>query len=337
MSILNHKTFRQIFVESGSINESRGMLLHTLHSPGGCLHTFSKTHSYGEYIFDWAWANAFEQHGVSYYPKLTSMVPFTPATASHFHAPENEWAELLGQHDSLLRRHSSAHFLFTTTSENTFLAENQYLIRDSFQYHFINEGHDSFEVFLSTLKPRKAKNLRHERLFPEYRIERLTGDQLASHHAEEMYRFYLMTIEEKGAISYLTKDFFKLLFARLPNNVLYTRALKQEEAMAGALFYYDQNRIYGRYWGSRVFIPNLHFELCYYQGIDFCLERKLQVFEAGAQGEHKITRGFRPVKTTSAHKIVHPGFRKAIGDFIQEEKKEVARTMATLNDYLPFK
>ncbi len=336
MSVLTNPTFWQILEESGSINESRGMKQLKFLSKNGNLSTFSKTHSYGEYIFDWSWAEAYRQHRIPYYPKLSSMVPFTPATSPHFLAPEAEWKDLLIQHDEILKTHSSAHFLFTTKSENIFLEENEYFIRDSFQYHFVNDGYRDFDHFLSLLKSRKAKHLRHERHFSDLKIERFTGKELNQDHAHEMYQFYLMTLEEKGAIPYLNKEFYELLFKRMPENVLYVRAMKEEEVFAGALFYHDEKRLYGRYWGSKGYVPNLHFELCYYQGIDFCLERKLEVFEAGAQGEHKIARGFRPVKTTSAHKILHSEFRKAIKDFIHQEKEEVAQTMAALSALLPF-
>ncbi len=335
--ILTHPEFWKALELSGSVNESRGMTRHEFLSSNGKLTTFSKTHSYGEYIFDWSWAQAFERSGLPYYPKLTSMVPFTPATAPHFLAPQSEWKTLLSQHDELLRTHHSAHFLFTTPDENKFLHENHYLIRDSFQYHFFNEGYADFESFLSSLKTKKAKNLRKEREFPEIVIERLTGNNLNQHHADEMYDFYLLTIEDKRAIPYLTRELFRMLFSRLPENILYVRAKENENTFAGALFYYDSERLYGRYWGSRKTVQNLHFELCYYQGIDFCLERKLRVFEAGAQGEHKIARGFRPVLTTSAHKIIHPGFAKAISDFIQAERIDVKKTMEELSSWLPFK
>lgn len=331
--ILSDPVFWKIFRETGCVDESRGMETHELTHNDSKLITFSKTHSYGEYIFDWAWADAFNRAGIPYYPKLTSMVPFTPATAPHFLGPSSDWQGLLRQHDELLLSHSSAHFLFTTSDEQKFLGENGYILRDSFQYHFFNEGYSSFEDFLGKLKAKKAKHIRKEREFPGLPIERFTGNALSETLANEMYAFYLMTIEEKGAIPYLTKKFFQRLFTELPDNVLYVRA----GDIAGALFYYDQERIYGRYWGSRMFISNLHFELCYYQGIDFAIEKKIAVFEAGAQGEHKIARGFRPYVTTSAHKINHPAFARAIGDFVKKEREDVRLTIEELSKYLPFR
>lgn len=335
-SVLTSEIFWDILKESGSINETRGMLLHELRSGSALLRTFSKNHSYGEYIFDWSWARAYEDNGVPYYPKLSSMVPFTPARAPHFLGPQSEWSSLLEKHESLRERHSSAHFLFTTPEENEFLEANNYLIRDSFQYHFFNENYRDFDDFLGKLKGKKAKHIRNERTYENLQIERLTGSKLTATHAHEMHTFYLQTLEEKGAIPYLTAEFFRLLFERLPENTLYVRAVENDAPVAGALFYYDRERIYGRYWGARTFVPNLHFELCYYQGIEFCIERSLQVFEAGAQGEHKIARGFRPVLTTSAHRLNHPGFTRAIADFIRQERIDVRYTMETLSRHLPF-
>lgn len=265
------------------------------------------------------------------------MVPFTPATAAHFWGPTNSWPELLRQHDELLLGHSSAHFLFTTLEEQHFLGENGYLLRDSFQYHFINEGDADFETFLSRLKAKKAKHIRSERLISNLTIERFTGTSLTLEHAREMHDFYQRTLEDKQAIAYLSPSFFDLLFTRLPDNVLYVRAKDKSGPIAGSLFYYDHKRLYGRYWGAFRHVPNLHFELCYYQGIDFTLENKLEVFEAGAQGEHKIARGFRPTLTTSAHKIRHPGFSKAIEDFIAMEKEQVRWEMKELFTHLPFR
>ncbi len=337
MNILTHAKFWDILERSGSINESRGMKRVDFKTSSASLTSFTKTHSYGEYIFDWAWAEAYERYGIAYYPKLTSMVPFTPATAAHFHGETSHWATLLAQHDIALKNHSSAHFLFTTPEEQIFLGESGYFLRDSFQYHFFNQGYKTFDDFLISLKNKKAKNIKLERDHTDLKIEKITGNHLTQNHADEMYGFYLMTLQEKKAIAYLTQDFFRLLFQELPSNTLYIRASKNDALMAGALFYYDEKRIYGRYWGANTYIPNLHFELCYYQGIEFCIEHGLEVFEAGAQGEHKISRGFRPVLTASAHKFNHQGFSKLIGDYIKNEKPQIADTMYELSKLLPFK
>lgn len=337
MNVFTSPDFWNALELSGSIGEDRGMLHHTFRVNDSSLHTFSKSHSYGEYIFDWSWAQAFEEHGIPYYPKLNSMIPFTPATTPHFWGEDSDWPELLRLHDELLPQHSSAHFLFTTSEENKFLAESGYMIRDSFQYHFSNESYADFEAFLSRLKTKKAKTIRKEREIQGITIDRLTGDKLNPAHAEEMYGFYSSTLELKQAIPYLTRSFFEIVFKTMPTNILYVRAELEGKAIAGALYFFDHTRLYGRYWGSNSQIQNLHFELCYYQGIEFCIENKLEVFEAGAQGEHKIARGFRPVLTKSAHKVNHPGFSKAIENYILQERKQISLSMNELNRLLPFK
>ena len=233
---------------------------------------------------------------------------------------------------------SSSHFLFLTPEERAFFQNRDYLIRESFQYHFINQDYATFENFLSSLKSKKAKQIRKERVFAEgIEIEWVTHEKLTQRYADEMYEFYLATIKSKQAIAYLNQTFFRLVFESLSHNVGYVRATREGEAIGGALFFYDQNRLYGRYWGAKEHVPNLHFELCYYQGIDFCLKKKLAVFEAGAQGEHKISRGFTPVKTFSAHKLKHPAFHQAVERFINSECLEVERAMAILARKLPFK
>lgn len=332
--LLSSQRFLKAFEESGAVGISRGMVPVSFSQ----LNLYSKTHSYGEYIFDWAWANAYEQYGIPYYPKLVSMVPFTPATHSHLRSEASEWNEVLDTIEKkLLPSHSSCHFLFITRDEIPFLERKGYLIRESFQYHFINDNYQDFPHYLQALKGRKAKTIRQERVFPDLKLERLTGDKLTIELSHEMYDFYLSTLERKGAIPYLTRNFFERVFTDFRENCLYVRASRDGETLAGALFFHDETRLFGRYWGAHEEIRHLHFELCYYQGIEFCLERKLKIFEAGAQGEHKIPRGFRPVRTYSAHRIKEPAFERAIKDFIRKEKHEVAEAIEYLEDLLPFK
>lgn len=308
----------------------------------GILFTFMKGHSYGEYIFDWEWARAYEQHGIPYYPKLTSMIPFTPATTSHFIMPvwnEKAALKLLQSYESFFKTYdfSSSHFLFLKNEEIALFEGQDYLIRESMQYHFFNEGYASFDDYLSRLKSKKAKNVRLERNNPNLTIERLTGKELTPFHAAEMYQFYLSTIDLKNAIDYLKEDFFQHLFTKMQGQIMYARARRGEKTIAGSLFFYDTEKLYGRYWGSSEYVENLHFELCYYQGIDFTLEQGLKVFEAGAQGEHKIPRGFKPVRTYSAHKFKHQAFHAAIGNFIQAEKEQISMMIETLSKQLPFR
>ena len=306
------------------------------------MFTFVKNHSYGEYIFDWQWANAYHENSIPYYPKLTSMIPFTPVTSAHFISRDtnlNSNHLLMKSYEELYRQNdlSSSHFLFIHPSEHDFFEQYNYLIRESMQYHFTNDGYLDFEHFLNQLKGRKAKQIRKERMLQDVFVQSYTGDQLTQEHAERMYQFYCQTIEDKNAIAYLKKDFFLIIFETMKQNILYVEATQNDEAAAGSLFFYDSTKLYGRYWGSNKTIFNLHFELCYYRGIEFCIEKKLKTFEAGAQGEHKIPRGFRPLKTFSAHKLKNSLFHNGIGNYILEEKKQLDLLMIELSKLLPFK
>ncbi len=328
--------------DSGSIGAEAGWLPSIISDEDCLLINFIKSHSYGEYIFDWEWARAFEQYGVPYYPKMTSMLPLTPVTTSHFvmkEFDETKAQRLLDQAENFTAQNklSSSHYLFLSKKEIPFFEKNNYLLRHSFQYHFENKNYENFEHFLLDLKTKKAKNLTQERDFPELLITQYTGENLRSEHAERMYQFYLSTIDKKNSNSYLKPAFFKLIFERMKNHILYVEATHDGNSIAGSLFFYDSHRLYGRYWGSNRDVQNLHFELCYYQGMDFCFKQKIPLFEAGAQGEHKISRGFRPVVIHSAHKINHSGFSEAIEKFITSEKKGVEAIIKELSERLPFK
>ena len=331
--------FLSALEKSHSVGKESGWdPIYIIDSKGSALYTYVKHHSYGEYIFDWEWANFYHQYGISYYPKLTSMIPFTSVTTKHFLGDEVE--EVMDSYENLYLQNpfSSSHFLFITHEEIPFFQKRGYLIRDSFQYHFINQSYDSFDHFLSSLKQKKAKQIKKERLFDaEIEITKITKESLSEEYADEMYLFYLTTINQKNGVPYLSNDFFRQIFSMLKNSIYYIRATKKNRAVAGALFLYSHERLYGRYWGASEDIPNLHFELCYYQGIEICIEHKFSIFEAGAQGEHKISRGFRPVKTFSAHKFKHPQFHEAISKFISEERTYVEESILKLSERLPFR
>lgn len=320
---------------SRSIGDETGWIPKVFKKGESTLQTFIKTHSYGEYIFDWGWAEAYQRYKIPYYPKLTSMIPFTPVTTSHIFGNESS----LEEYEKFYRDgpFSGSHFLFLPSHEINLFRDSQYNIRESIQYHFFNNGYKTFEDFLGSLKTKKAKNLRHERVYKDLTITQYTSETLTTIHAERMYDFYISTIVNKQSYDYLNQKFFTEIFQTMSENILYVEATKDGDPIAGTMFFYDDERVYGRYWGSKDYIPNLHFELCYYQGIDFCLEKGLKVFEAGAQGEHKIARGFRPVKVFSSHKIKHEAFSEAISNFIETEKQHVARNIQELSTYLPFK
>ncbi len=300
------------------------------------LYGFVKSHSYGEYIFDWSWAEAYERVGLPYYPKFVSMVPFSPVTTPHFSGTGFQKAHALFEEFYRKTNLSSAHFLFLPDHEVDFFREEKYLMRETFQYHFENQSYGDFEGFLSTLKGKRAKTIRQERVTP-LSIRRYTGDELTQDHAKRMYAYYISTIEHKNSFDYLNEAFFEILFRTMPENVLFIEASENDRPVAGSLFLYDEVMLYGRYWGSHKFFENLHFELCYYQGIDFCLEKNLRGFEAGAQGEHKISRGFKPVVIHSAHKLKEPVFQKAVGDFVEKEKIVNRMQREKLSELLPFK
>jgi len=308
----------------------------------GILYFFEKHNSYGEYIFDWDWANAYHQQGIDYFPKFTSMIPFTPVITPHFIMKkfnENLAHQLLDNFEQNYRQgdSSSAHFLFLSPEELPLFKARNYLLRESIQYHFYNDNYSDFESLLGVFKRKKAKQIIRERKSIEsLHIESITGDNLTTQHALQMYRFYNSTIINKGAIPYLNQEFFIHIFASMQDNILYIQASEADKLIAGALYFYDSKRLYGRYWGAFVDYPNLHFELCYYRGIEFCIEKKLSVFEAGAQGEHKISRGFKPIRTYSAHLLKNQVFKQAIEKFITNEKEMVGKTIEHLSRMLPF-
>ncbi|MBT3979983.1 MAG: hypothetical protein HOE90_01445 [Bacteriovoracaceae bacterium] len=335
---LDHQFF-QTLEDEGCIGQNSGWQPIYLEDPGkSILFSFIKSHSYGEYIFDWDWANAYNAHQIPYYPKLTSMIPFTSATSPHFIGETSNKVMEEYERYYLENPFSSSHFLFLPEFELNFFESQGYILRDSFQYHFMSEGLQSFDDFLSSLKNKKAKQIRKERIFPEeIKFNQYTGDQLSSNHASEMYQFYLSTISYKNAIPYLSESFFTKVFEKLKNNICYIQATKNENAIAGSLYFHSSDTLYGRYWGATENIKNLHFELCYYQGIEFCIKKSLSVFEAGAQGEHKIGRGFRPVKTYSAHKFKDPHFHHAISEYIRKEKLHINQIIPLLTEKLPFR
>ncbi|HXH29970.1 MAG TPA: GNAT family N-acetyltransferase [Bacteriovoracaceae bacterium] len=315
----------------------------------GALFLYLKTNSYGEYIFDWSWADAARRAGIPYYPKLVSAVPFTPASCKKLLVsrdvtnPEKsrEVKDLLVSTvrslSKKLNAHSS-HFLFISGEENALLEENGYLLRQSFQYHWKNKGYKNFEDFLGDLKSRKAKQIRKEReKIKAVEIESLTGSTLSAIHAAEFYQFYLSTIDGKNAIPYLSQDFFMRIFQTMNENILLLRAHKDGECIAAALYFFKGSHLYGRYWGSKNGMEFLHFEMCYYQGIDFAIKNNFQVFEAGAQGEHKIARGFLPTLTYSAHELEHPGLRAAIKEFVKQEQASIEETFKALEESNPYK
>lgn len=335
---LEHNFFEAL-ERSGSIGRLTGWEPVTFNNNSSQLTTYIKSHSYGEYIFDWGWAEAYERHGIPYYPKLTSMVPFTPVTTRRLHGGSEDIQKLLNQHEDLYNDgpFSSSHFLFIEPDEAHYFREMGYMTRLSLQYHFINQDYKSFDDFLSNLKSKKAKTIRKERNIPGISFHHYSGHDLKDYHARRMYEFYISTITKKNSFDYLNRDFFERLFSLMKEKILYIEAEENGAPIAGSLFLFSNQKLYGRYWGSTKFVENLHFELCYYQGIEYCIAKKLKVFEAGAQGEHKLLRGFEPVKTYSTHKIKHDAFNVAIKNFIEKESYSIEKLQIELAEHLPYK
>jgi predicted N-acyltransferase len=313
----------------------------------GAVPAFVKSHSYGEYIFDWGWASAAERAGISYYPKLVIAAPHTPATGPRMLiAPGADVAQV---RDALIAgvrglaedtQCSSIHWLFCTQEEQAALAEAGFFGRASLQFHWHNKGYGSFDDFLGALKSRKRKQLRKERAKAKAAIEELawfSGGELSKVQLDDLDRFYRSTTDAHGGRDYLRPGFFHTLAQTMPEEMRVVLVTAQGKRIAGALFLETAQALYGRYWGAVEHVDLLHFETAYYAGIERCIERKLPLFEAGAQGEHKLLRGFEPAPTYSAHWIRHPGLAAAIEDFTEREAAAMQAELAELAKYGPYR
>ena len=310
---------------------------------------YLKHHSYGEYIFDHSWANGFMQAGGKYYPKMLSAIPFTPATGPRFLVGDasgerrqqimHALADGLAQFVEKLSL-SSAHINFLPKDDTNVLARNNWLIRSSIQFHWENNDYQSFDDFLDSLSSRKRKNIRKERksiIDAGVRMLPLNGDDIKDHHIDDFYRFYMSTIEGKWGGAYLTREVFEILHATMADRMLLVMAEYDGRIVGGALNFIGANTLFGRNWGADLEIPNLHFEACYYQAIDYAIANKLARVEAGAQGFHKVQRGYMPVKTWSAHWIAHTGFRAAITRFLEQEASGIDAEANHIKMAGPFK
>jgi uncharacterized protein len=323
-----------------ALEDERGTLL-------GAVPLYLKSHSYGEYIFDWGWASAYERAGGRYYPKLQCAVPFTPVTGPRLllrpDAPEAAADTLVAAMVELARRHkvSSLHVTFPTEPEWQRFGEAGFLQRIGQQFHWQNEGYGSFDEFLEALNSRKRKQIRRERrdaMQGGIEIEMLTGADIKSAHWDAFYRFYRSTSDRKWGEAYLTRRFFDLLGERMAERVLLVMAKKGGRYVAGALNLFGSETLFGRNWGCLGDFPFLHFEACYYRAIDFAIARGLKRVEAGAQGQHKIQRGYLPTPVYSAHWIRDPGFARAVADFVKRERHALESEMEQLEETLsPFR
>jgi hypothetical protein len=311
------------------------------------LPLYIKTHSYGEYVFDWSWADAYHREGLEYYPKLLAAIPFTPAAGTRLatvlddvsvlqpllHRALDEKVKMLGA--------SGWHTLFPQQQELSLWKIDDACLRLGCQFHWYNKSYTHFDNFLATFTSRKRKDVKKERrLIAEQgiQVQRFVGNDITVEHWQIFYYFYQITYAKKsGHGGYLTPEFFLHLHSSMPEQLLLVMAYKDDKPIAAALNLFSSDTLYGRYWGASEDIAGLHFEVCYYQGIEFCIEKNLRRFDAGAQGEHKIQRGFEPTITYSFHKLAHQGFHRAIKSFVQQETIDIKSYACDVALLLPFK
>jgi uncharacterized protein len=309
---------------------------------------YQKAHSWGEFVFDWSWARAYSQAGLNYYPKLVSMVPFSPVPGQRcLIAPDADPAALRSTLTRALIEHarskglSSAHVLFVLEEDRLALQQQGFLVRKDCQFHWHNRGYHSFEDFMATFRAEKRKKaLRERRRIAEagVRFATLHGHEISTELWSIVFAFSAATFAAHGHEHYLNAEFFQAVARALPNSVMVKLAyIGEDRPIAAAIFFRSADTLYGRYWGAAADFHSLHFETCYYQGIDYCIEQGLQHFEPGTQGEHKIARGFEPTATWSAHWIAEPRFRRAIEQHLSQECAAVDQYMTAVREHLPFR
>lgn len=310
----------------------------------GVVPLYLKNHSYGEYVFDWPWANWLHQHGRPYYPKLQSAVPFSPVTGPRLLTDDPAVADALIMGLTAIARQSrvsSLHVTFPTPDHATALQRHGFLLRTGLQFHWTNDGYASFQDFLNALSSRKRKQIRKERQAVQHSgviIDTLVGAEIKSVHWDRFYQFYLTSIDRKAGEAYLTRAFFDHLSAStVGDQVVLMLARDADGIFAGAFNLLGGDTLYGRNWGAVRDVPFVHFEACYYSALDFAIAQGLKRVEAGAQGPHKLDRGYLPVTTYSAHWIADPAFARAIAHFLTAERASIAAEIERLRDLGPFR
>ncbi|EKS9797078.1 MULTISPECIES: GNAT family N-acetyltransferase [Burkholderia] len=309
---------------------------------------YAKQHSYGEYVFDWAWADAYQRNNLPYYPKLLCAVPFTPVQGTRLLAADDDARRRLAATLLAFAEQSdvsSLHVLFPTGDEAALLESMGMMLREGVQFHWINDGYRHFDDFLGTLEQKKRKNIRAERRKVHdagVTFRRLTGDQITDADWRFFSRCYRQTYREHYSSPYLNLDFFRTIGATMPENLLLVIAEADGRPIASALAVYRRGEngggtLYGRYWGALEHVPCLHFETAYYQLLEFCIEAGLDTFEGGAQGEHKLARGFLPTVTHSAHWLAHPAFSDAVAHFLERETEHIHAYVDELREHDPFR
>ncbi len=333
---------------SGSVGEAAGWIPCHLWieaedgTPQACAPLYIKTHSMGEYVFDHAWADASERAGLPYYPKLQGAIPFTPATGPRLiaNSPEAMSSLIQAMKNMCLQYNMSGiHVTFLEDTLQNDLIKHGFLARTDRQFHFINREYENFDAFLASLTSRKRKKIKSERrrARENITITRLRGNDIKPEHWDAFFKFYLDTSQKKWGQAYLTRAFFDAIHIHLRDQVLLVIAYEDNIPIAGALNFIGGDVLYGRHWGACKHIPFLHFELCYYQAIEAGIEMGLARVEAGAQGEHKLARGYEPVPTYSAHYLTHEGLSSAVENFLSHERRAIDRNIKILDSYTPFK
>ena len=308
---------------------------------------YIKNHSFGEYIFDHSWADAYHRYGINYYPKLQSAIPFTPVTGDRIvlnKSVKDKKAKQVQVINNMIEEAkkinvSSLHFNFVNDASN-WNEINNIMVRSGIQFHWNNNEYKNFNDFLNDLSSRKRKIIRRERQCIENNnltVKLLNGDDIKEEHINFFYDCYLDTTGRKWGSTYLTKEFFFEILHNFRNKILLIMAYQEDKMVASAINFLSKTHLYGRLWGSKYEVPFLHFELCYYQAIEYAIQNKIQIVEAGAQGEHKLQRGYAPTKTWSAHWIKDQEFSKAIQNFLDNESQLIDNQKEKLEDYLPFK
>ena len=315
----------------------------------GAMPMYLKQHSYGEFVFDWAWAEAYQQHGLNYYPKCLSAIPFTPVQGSRFLVRSDQNKESIqevlidGLKEIVIQNElSSIHVLFPADNELKALVEHEFMLRDSVQFHWQNQGYENFEQFLSVLNMKRRKNIRRERAEVSNHgitFSHISGEESSDADWEFFYRCYTNTYFEHGSKPYLNPELFNLLVTKMPENLHLIIASKDGSPIASALLIVDKENAtaYGRYWGAIEYVSCLHFELSYYQAIEYCIREGIQTLEGGAQGEHKMARGFMPKTIQSAHWLADQQFSNAVKLYLKREHAGIAAYVDELAEHTPLK
>ena len=309
---------------------------------------YIKTDSQGEFIFDWSWADAYYRNGLDYYPKLVSSIPFTPASGPRILISNKARSpEIIKEVSNALKKitkdsnFSSVHILLAGKDEIANFSDQDFSLRTSYSFHWFNKDYTSFNHFLEDMTSRQRKNIKKERnkiIEQGISLIRVTGNEITLEMIESFYQFYQVTYLKRGMRGYLNFEFFKKIVETIPESIMLVLAQNPSgQYVAGALNFFDQEKLYGRYWGCLEEYDSLHFETCYYQGIEFCIDEKLHSFDPGVQGEHKIKRGFCPIETFSAHWIKDLRFKEAIDDFLDREREHVLEYNQDRRALLPFK